>query len=174
MEGYSMQHLFYPYGDEEELRRAETMREADREFRKSRRRALYRELLRWLGAGRGPASLLEMSGDEEFRIDIGRIAGLVDGAGCLRPSLPPMDRALLGQWRRAFSSLGSEEEGESFGLRLHGGAWYLEGGARALVRLELLRTRGERSLRARARPGVELDRCEALEGWSCDGDLGAA
>jgi hypothetical protein len=65
-----------------------------------------------------------------------------------------MPRGLANAWRSMYSRIGLEGGEEPFTLRRDAGAWYLEGGWRALLRLEMLRMRGEPTLRAHAVVGI--------------------
>ena len=176
MDELMVRHAFLGSEDAENIRpSAVELRDADREYRKSRRKAYCRKLLHAFGFGPAGPSLLEMNADGEFRIDFERIEGIADETGCLRSGLPPLAKSLLREWRRAFSRLAISEDEWVFTLRSEGGLWYLEGGAPALVRLELMRMQGERGLRAKLHSRPDDYRCESSSpAPSCDGDLGAA
>jgi hypothetical protein len=148
---------------------------ADREFKRSRRKARYRRLLRRLGMGRVAEALFELQGEGEFRFDLEGIAGMADAEGKPQYGLPPMPRGMMRKWRELYSRLGTDDEDWSFSLRPHSGAWYLEGGSLALARIEILRMRGEESIMAKASSFPDRCDCESLpEEGCCEGDLGAA
>jgi hypothetical protein len=176
MDELMARHAFIVNGDSENpWPAADEFRDADREFQKSRRKAYRRMLFRAFGFGPAGATLLEMNAEGEFQIDLERIEGVDDGTGCLRPGVPPMAKSLLREWRKAFSRFAVGEETWIFALRSKGGLWYLEGGAPALLRLELMRMRGERGLRAMLRSLPDAYRGESpSEERCCGGDLGVA
>jgi hypothetical protein len=124
------------------------IRVAAREFRRSRRYAHIRLIQSALGRGRIGKTGTEARG--ELDIALGDVSGIVDECGRLRLGVPPMPRGLANAWQSEYYRIGLVGGEEPFALRLDAGAWYLEGGWRALLRLEMLRMRGEPTLRAHA------------------------
>jgi hypothetical protein len=145
------------------------------EFRRSRRKARLRVFRSCFGLGEDAHSIPMERSLGLFEIDIGQIAGTVDEAGRRRRGIPPMRRGLLREWCALYLRSDEESEAWRFRLREHLGAWYLAGGNAALLRLELLRMRGETSLCAKAEGLPEPKAHSGGEGRSCcEGDLGAA
>jgi hypothetical protein len=148
---------------------------AEREFRRSRRRAVLRAIRRAINGDEPTPGMLRFCGGEEAWIDLREIAGYEDAAGEAVLGLPPLSRKLLKAWCDAYRRMVENEEKRSFRLRPHRGAWYLVGGSEAQVGLEIARMRGESRVRVKLEalttlcPDAAVDR----KGRS-EGDLGAA
>lgn len=147
--------------------------DADREFRISRRRAYLRMIRDSIARGHAAMDHEAARVAGEFEIALDSLAGIVDGDGRMLRGLPPMPRKLGREWRRAYSRISLDDDEETFVLRLDGGRWYLAGGSKALIRLELLRMRGLSMLRARASILSALASCREPHEAECrDGELG--
>jgi hypothetical protein len=114
--------------------------EADREFRRSRLRALSRSIAAVLGS-RASRTEAWAWAEEVHPADI---VGVVDGAGRLRRGVPGLPRDLRETWARAFGAL--HDIGELPVLCGPDG-YYLDGGSGSLLRLELARARGAHAVR---------------------------
>jgi hypothetical protein len=126
-------------------------READRAFTRARMLARYRRILSAVGFGR-PSRIQEGAClTKEFKLAFDDIAGLYGVGDDL--SLPVMPRRLAAAWREDYGRYAEAESFEPFNVRRSSGYWLLEGGMRELLRLELLRARGEAALSAKAVDG---------------------
>jgi hypothetical protein len=148
---------------------------AEREFRRSRRRAIRRIIGRALGGDAAATASLRPCGAEDAWIDLRAIDGYEDAAGEAALGLPPLPRELFNAWCGAYLRMADDGEERVFRFRPHRGGWFLVGGGEALVGLEIARMRGERGVRAKLEapmalcPGAAVDRDGRAEG-----DLGAA
>ncbi len=148
--------VFYP---ETEIRwqRYDELRRAEREFRRSRRLAIARLLRDRLALSPSSVSAAPSAPSEGvFELALEGIAGFVDTAGRLRRGLPPMPRSLMRAWKAARARDDSDLEEDVFALRFAEGLWYLEGGGKALLRLELLRMKGLSTVHAKVAPLAAL------------------
>jgi hypothetical protein len=135
-------------------------READKEFRRMRRRAICRRIVRALSDRREIERVFSVpeteGGTGRLHVPIDSIVGTVDWAGRDVRFLPVMGRKLRAAWRHWFLS----DDIDSYpapNVRLGPGGWYLIGEPAALVVVEVLRAKGHRTLAVRpatARRGV--------------------
>lgn len=126
---------------------ADAERITEAEFSRSRRRARIRALgAIFRKTSLGPCSA--PSADGSFSMPLLGIGGLVLRGGGLSRGLPPLRRSSLRAWNAAYARFATEAY-EAFPVRCWRGAWYLEGGDEALLRLEILRARGEEAVLVR-------------------------
>lgn len=119
----------------------ENTRIAEQEFDRARFHSFLRALfLSHERRARGP---IDRHG--VFSLPFDNIAGIVRADGSLARGLPVIPRSLRSAWCHNFARIGQEESGQSLSFRLDSGEWYLEGGSLALLKLEILRSRGERA-----------------------------
>jgi hypothetical protein len=148
---------------------------AEREFGRSRRKAVLRSLLSGLGLGNAAHSIIRAGEGDELRVGIDSIIGLAEDSGRSGRALGPMPRELLREWCETYLRMGSEDEDWPMRLRPNRGAWLLVGGGAALVKLEMLRLRGFGSVRARIDSPTDSrgEEAASFEGC-CAKDAGAA
>jgi hypothetical protein len=145
---------------------AELERGARRAFRSQRRRGRSRRVLAALGLCLPRNEADTKLGHRLFEIAIDEIGGLAE-EGAAR-GLPALPRALEAAWLERFSRLEEEGQARAFRLRWSGESWLLEGGIGELLRLELLRSRGEILVRAESSAETPLTRVERAEsGYPC-------
>jgi hypothetical protein len=143
---------------------------ADREFRKVRIQAHWRRLAIFLGLeAHHPASARPRS--YRFDVDINDMAGLIHDDGRLEVGIPVLPQGLARKWRTAFMDPAYDNgDDEAFSFRMIGYAWYLEGGFNALLRLELMRLRGELRVRGVLSPVHSVEGFELKSEECCDED----
>ncbi len=127
--------------------------EADREFRRARRRAIVR-LLRGVFLGRHrPSNAVEGATPTKdgVMISIEAIVGMIDARGRKVSHLPPLHRRLAGAWRRAFCR-GDLETYPALAVCSGPGGWYLMGDPVSLLYLEIMRAKAWRQIRVRELP----------------------
>jgi hypothetical protein len=145
-------------------------READRAFGRSRLLARLRRVLSAAGLGRRGKSMATRVPLAGFALAMDDIAGLAC-EGALR-GLPALPRELAAAWRSEYYRRDCEDSFEPFMVRACSGQWLLEGGVRELMRLELLRARGEIAFGAipivgPAGAGEAAPACECMTGaWN--------
>jgi hypothetical protein len=154
---------------------ANELRVADREFRRSRHRAYRRMLGPRREEDKTATSFIKTWDEGEIRVELGKLTGMSDEKGNPSRGIPPMPKSLLREWLGLYLRGGVEEEDWLFTLRSYRGEWYLAGGNAALLKLEILRMRGEESVRAKAEslPERDSDFDQGKQGCR-SGDLGAA
>ena len=147
-----------------------------REFRRSRRRALVRRL--HSSGAPAPGAVGAETGGNRVEVAIDSIVGVEARGGGNRA--PIMGRSLAAVWLKEYLNFRDSEEEWTFDLSPRGRGWLLRGGGVALVRLEILRSRGYDRVSGRiASPAgmLESGRQEGGGGLpsSCrEGGLGAA
>jgi hypothetical protein len=133
---------------------AEGERISEREFARARHRGLARAFAGFCGRAVGGTSShqptkgkarLAIDRRGAFKIALGDIAGLVREDGSLTKGLPTLPRKLKEAWKGEYSRVASDTV---LDFSLRGGNWYLVGGNKALLRLEILRARGEEAVHA--------------------------
>jgi hypothetical protein len=127
--------------------------EADREFRRARRKAMIR-LLRCVFLGRHrPSNAVESATPTKdgVTIFIEAIVGMIDARGRKVSHLPPLHRRLAGAWRRAFCR-GDVETYPALAVCSGSGGWYLMGDPVSLLYLEIMRAKAWRQIRVRELP----------------------
>lgn len=151
--GESMMSTFFPNSalsqkdTEEQWSFADSIRIAETEFSKSRRRAAMRELKRRVEDARG-SMFASGHGGDRFPLPLPRIDGMVLPSGGLTRGLPPLPRRMKRAWVESFARVAIGDGATPFSFRLVDGGLYLEGGLSALLRLEITRARGEESVLA--------------------------
>jgi hypothetical protein len=148
---------------EEQWSVTDTRRAAGQDFDRARRRALLRRITRpfMRVSPVGPLGPYSAEAGKSFALPLGCVTGLVLPDGRLSLGLPPLPRRLQGAWLKAYGRMIQGEVEGGFAFRVNKGGWYLEGGAEALLRLEILRARGETSVSATIAGERDLRCCEA-------------
>jgi hypothetical protein len=131
-------------------------RDARRLFSSSRRRRVARRMLALIGLGLPRKVVFHSREASYFEIAIEDIAGLAGAKRAL--GLPPMPQALARAWKEEYDRAEDIERFEPFSLIMVEGYWYLEGGERELIRIELARTRGSASVSGRSESAKALHR----------------
>jgi hypothetical protein len=134
------------------------LRRARSSFHLARLRGIGRNFLSLSGPGRPGKRSGYAPRSGAFRIAMAELSGLT---GAAKPGrLPILPRRLETAWILAYRRMEDLDDVEAFSLLRTDGRWFLEGGMGELLRLEILRSRGEDSIVAKANPVPALTRVE--------------
>ena len=146
--------------------------EADREFRRTRRREILRMLAHRLARRRVVVKEppMESRGGSRLLVDIRSVIGSVDREGREVPGLPVLKRISLHEWRRIYL-IDSDDTYPALTVRRGRDGWYLTGGLPALIALEVSRARNRPLVRIaldpRGESGSGPDAATAEGGAEC-------
>ena len=128
--------------------------EANVEFHRARLKALVRRMTALFVRRHNSATKREgMFGDADTprSVPIESIVGMISSQGKRRSYLPPVSRRLARAWKIGFCA-DSSEPAPIEAVRTKTGEWLISGGPTSLLRLELSRAKGFRTVRL-ASPG---------------------
>jgi hypothetical protein len=133
--------------------------EADWEFRRARRRALFAKAADAVSGRRTADSVSSTAIHTRhgLAVPLASIIGVMDSRGRQSQGLPLLRHGMIGEWRRLFS-LDLDDALLTLTVSPGPGGWYLDGSARAQVILEVLRAKGHGVARITVNPTQEAVR----------------